>query len=162
MPASARATKKKELFVTANRQLVELTADIVSAYVDNASIPMAELPALIQQVHKALSAAASGETVVASGPLIPAVSIKNSITADYLICLEDGMKFRSMKRHLRNAYDLSPVEYRAKWGLPKDYPMVAPSYAAARSDLAKRMGLGRGPRNVVAAPVKAVARRKAK
>ncbi len=148
--------------MTANRQLVELTAGIVSAYVENASIPVAELPALIRQVHTALSAAVSGETAADSGPLIPAVPIKHSITPDYLICLEDGMKFRSMKRHLRNAYDLSPVDYRAKWGLPKDYPMVAPSYAAARSDLAKRMGLGRGPRNTVAALAKPAARRKAK
>jgi predicted transcriptional regulator len=150
--------------LTADRQLVELTAGIVSAYVDNTPFPAAELPALIRQVHKALSVAVSGEAANDTGPLIPAVSIKSSITPDYLICLEDGMKFRSMKRHLRNAYDLSPIEYRAKWGLPKDYPMVAPSYAAARSDLAKRMGLGRGPRNVVAAPApaKPAARRKAK
>jgi predicted transcriptional regulator len=157
-----RALPKKDLVLTANRQLVELTTGIVSAYVENASIPVAELPALIRQVHKALSAAASGEPAYDTGPLIPAVPIKNSITPDYLICLEDGMKFRSMKRHLRNAYDLSPVDYRAKWGLPKDYPMVAPSYAAARSDLAKRMGLGRGPRNIVATQTKPAARRKAK
>lgn len=148
--------------MTANRQLVELTAGIVSAYVENASIPVAELPSLIQQVHKALSVAVSGEAATDRGPLIPAVPIKNSITPDYLICLEDGMKFRSMKRHLRNAYDLSPIDYRTKWGLPKDYPMVAPSYAAARSDLAKRMGLGRGPRNAVSAPAKPAARRSAK
>jgi predicted transcriptional regulator len=146
--------------LTANRQLVELTAGIVSAYVESAAIPVAELPALIRRVHKALSVAASGETAIEGVPLIPAVPIKASITPDYLICLEDGMKFRSMKRHLRNAYDLSPVDYRAKWGLPKDYPMVAPSYAAARSDMAKRMGLGRGPRGAVAA--QPAARRKAK
>ena len=139
-----------------------MTAGIVAAYVENASVPAAELPALIRQVHKALGAAASGEGAHDVSPLIPAVPIRNSVTPDYLICLEDGMKFRSMKRHLRNAYDLSPVEYRAKWGLPKDYPMVAPSYAAARSDLAKRMGLGRGPRSTVAVQTKPAARRKAK
>jgi predicted transcriptional regulator len=131
--------------VNANSRLVELTAGIVAAYAGNATIPITELPALIQQVHEALSAVTSG----GEPPLVPAVAVKNSITPDYLICLEDGQKFRSMKRHLRNAYDLSPAEYRAKWGLPNDYPMVAPSYAVARSNLAKQMGLGRGPRNTV-------------
>lgn len=135
--------------MNANSRLVELTAGIVSAYAGNASIPIAELPALIQQVHKALSAVASGEGVSGLPLLTPAVAVKNSITPDYLICLEDGQKFRSMKRHLHNAYGLSPAEYRAKWGLPNDYPMVAPSYAVARSNLAKQMGLGRGPRNAV-------------
>lgn len=135
--------------MNANSRLVELTTGIVSAYAGNASIPVTELPALIQQVHKALSAVASGEDVAGLSPLIPAVAIKNSITPDYLICLEDGQKFRSMKRHLRNAYGLTPADYRAKWGLPHDYPMVAPSYAVARSNLAKQMGLGRGPRNKV-------------
>ncbi len=145
--------------MTPNQRLIELTAGIVAAYVDNASIKIAELPALIRQVHAALSAAASGEAAANAPPLIPAVPIKNSITPDYLICLEDGAKFRSMKRHLRNAYDLSPVDYRAKWGLPNDYPMVAPSYAAGRSNLAKQMGLGRAPRGAAATPS---TRRKAK
>jgi predicted transcriptional regulator len=153
-------TRKKEFPVTANRQLAELTAEIVSAYVANASIPAAAVPFLIVEVHKALKFAASGDAAVLA-PLTPAVSIKNSITPDYLICLEDGEKFRSMKRHLRNAYDLSPAEYRAKWGLPSDYPMVAPNYAAARSDMAKRMGLGRGPRKSVATQAKPSGRRKA-
>jgi predicted transcriptional regulator len=125
--------------------LIELTADIAAAYVENNTVAASELPALINSIHQAL---ANIETPTAPSEPVktPAVSIKKSIGDDFLICLEDGRKFKSLKRHLRTKYNLSPEEYRAKWGLPKDYPMVAPSYAKARSDLAKQMGLGQGGR----------------
>ena len=133
--------------MTEKSEFVEMTADIVSAYVSNSSVSVADLPALIQQVHKALVGIAdSASTPEAAPPAAPAVSIKKSITPDFLICLEDGRKFKSLKRHLRTKYDMSPEDYRAKWNLPKDYPMVAPNYAKARSDLAKQMGLGQGGR----------------
>ena len=121
---------------------IELAADIVSAYVSNNSVPASELPALISDVHTALARVASGAAVVSSDAPRPAVPMKKSIAADYIICLEDGKKFKSLKRHLRAHYNLSPEEYRAKWNLPPDYPMVAPNYAVERSSLAKRMRLG--------------------
>ena len=122
---------------------IELTADIVSAYVSNNSVPASDLPALISEVHSALSRVIGGvaPVVQAEAPK-PAIPVKKSITADYLICLEDGKKFKSLKRHLRTQYNMSPEQYREKWGLPPDYPMVAPNYAEARSQLAKKMGLG--------------------
>jgi predicted transcriptional regulator len=123
-------------------ELVELTAEIVSAYVSNNTVVATDLPALINNVFDALKKASSTGTQPAKEELRPAVPIKKSVTSEYIICLEDGKKFKSLKRHLRTHYDLSPEEYREKWGLPHDYPMVAPNYAAARSDLAKRMGLG--------------------
>jgi MucR family transcriptional regulator, transcriptional regulator of exopolysaccharide biosynthesis len=121
---------------------IELTASIVSAYVSNNSVPSAELPALIGQVHSALTRVSSGYGEASSEPPKPAISIKKSITPDYIVCLEDGKKFKSLKRHLRTQYSMTPEQYRDKWGLPPDYPMVAPNYAAARSNLAKQMGLG--------------------
>jgi len=125
------------------RSLVDLTAEIVAAYVGKNTVTQAELPKLIGEVHRALSGAVSHPTVREELTEIkPAVTIKKSLTADYLICLEDGKKFKSLKRHLRSHYNLSPEQYREKWGLPADYPMVAPNYAQARSSLAKRMGLG--------------------
>jgi predicted transcriptional regulator len=149
----------EEAAVTEKSEFVEMTADIVSAYVSNSSISVAELPALIQQVHKALTDVASGAAEQeAAPPATPAVPVKKSITPDFLICLEDGRKFKSLKRHLRTKYDMSPDQYRAKWGLPKDYPMVAPNYAQARSNLAKQMGLGQGGRKAAGA-AKPVARR---
>ena len=126
--------------------ILEMTADIVSAYVGNNSVSAQELPALINSVHGALTQASTGGAEAQAEPQEPAVSIRKSITPDYLICLDDGRKFKSLKRHLRTKYDMSPDEYRTKWGLPKDYPMVAPNYAKARSDLAKQMGLGQGGR----------------
>jgi predicted transcriptional regulator len=123
-------------------ELVELTAEIVSAYVSNNTVVATDLPALINNVFDALKKASMSGMQPAKEELRPAVPIKKSVTAEYIICLEDGKKFKSLKRHLRTHYDLSPEEYREKWGLPHDYPMVAPNYAAARSDLAKRMGLG--------------------
>jgi predicted transcriptional regulator len=121
---------------------IELTASIVSAYVSNNSVPTQDLSALINQVHTALSRVSSGQGEVASEPLKPAVSVKKSITADFIVCLEDGKKFKSLKRHLRTQYNMTPDQYREKWSLPPDYPMVAPNYAIARSELAKQMGLG--------------------
>jgi predicted transcriptional regulator len=122
--------------------LIDLAADIVSAYVSNNTVPAADLPALIANVHRALSNTVGVAPEPTSEPLKPAVNPKKSVFPDYIVCLEDGKKFKSLKRHLRTHYDLSPEEYRDKWGLPADYPMVAPNYAAARSALAKKMGLG--------------------
>ena len=127
---------------TASPHYIELAAEIVSAFVSNNSIPMTELPSLIGNVHSALRKVASGGVEQPREELRPAVPVKKSITPDYIICLEDGRKFKSLKRHLRSAYGMTPEEYRAKWGLPHDYPVVAPNYAKARSDLAKAMGLG--------------------
>jgi len=107
---------------------IELAADIVSAYVSNNSVPASDLPSLIAEIHTALTRL--------NGP------VKKSIAPDFIVCLEDGKKFKSLKRHLRTQYNMSPEQYREKWGLPADYPMVAPNYAAARSRLAKEMGLG--------------------
>jgi predicted transcriptional regulator len=121
---------------------IELTASIVSAYVSNNSVPTADLPALIGQVHSALTRVSSGHGEVPSEPPKPAISVKKSVTPDHIVCLEDGKKFKSLKRHLRTQYNMTPEQYREKWGLPPDYPMVAPNYAAARSHLAKQMGLG--------------------
>lgn len=123
-------------------ELVELTAKIVSAYVSNNSVVASDLPHLISETHAALSRANGGVIPVEREEQKPKVPVKKSVMPDYLICLEDGKKFKSLKRHLRTHYNLSPEEYREKWGLPHDYPMVAPNYAKARSDLAKKMGLG--------------------
>ena len=127
-------------------EVIEMTADIVSAYVGNNSVTAADLPALIQSVHRALAAISSGSEAAEAAPKEPAVPVRRSVTPEHLICLEDGRKFKSLKRHLRTKYNMSPEEYRAKWSLPKDYPMVAPNYAKARSELAKQMGLGQGGR----------------
>jgi len=127
-------------------EVIEMTADIVSAYVGNNSVAAADLQSLIQSVHRALAGVSAGQETPEVAPKEPAVPVRRSITPDYLICLEDGRKFKSLKRHLRTKYNMSPEEYRAKWNLPKDYPMVAPNYAKARSDLAKQMGLGQGGR----------------
>lgn len=123
--------------------ITELTAEIVSAYVGKNMIPSNELPQLIKDVHTALLQAEGSHASNDTTDLKPAVSIKKSITDDYIICLEDGQKFKSLKRHLRAHYDMSPEQYREKWGLPADYPMVAPNYAQKRSALARKMGLGR-------------------
>jgi len=121
---------------------IELTAEIVSAYVSNNSVPAGDLQSLISQVHSALTRVSSGHADAPNEPLKPAVSVKKSITADHIVCLEDGKKFKSLKRHLRTQYSMTPEQYREKWSLAPDYPMVAPNYAAARSQLAKQMGLG--------------------
>lgn len=127
-------------------EIIEMTADIVSAFVGNNAVAATDLPFLIQSVHSALSGMSGAAEVVEPVVREPAVSLKRSITPEFLICLEDGRKFKSLKRHLRTKYNMSPEDYRAKWSLPKDYPMVAPNYAKARSDLAKQMGLGQGGR----------------
>jgi predicted transcriptional regulator len=121
---------------------IELTANIVSAYVSNNTVSSAEIPNLIGQVHSALKRVSGGHSSAPAEPLKPAVPIKRSVTPEHIVCLEDGLKFKSLKRHLRTRYNLTPDQYREKWGLPPDYSMVAPNYAAARSQLAKQMGLG--------------------
>jgi predicted transcriptional regulator len=121
---------------------IELAADIVSAYVSNNAVAASDLPALINDVHNALLRMTSGAAPPAGDGPKPAVALKKSVTSEYIVCLEDGKKFKSLKRHLRTQYNMSPEEYRDKWGLPADYPMVAPNYAKARSQLAKQMGLG--------------------
>ena len=121
---------------------IGLTANIVSAYVSNNTVAAGDIPALINQVHAALLRVSSGQGDGSSEPLKPAVAIKKSITPEHIVCLEDGKKFKSLKRHLRTQYNMTPEQYREKWGLAVDYPMVAPNYAAARSELAKQMGLG--------------------
>ena len=123
--------------------LVELTADVVSAYVSNNPVSTVDLPNLIGDIYGALNKLHKGASAAPAEKPKPAVSPKKSVFDDYIICLEDGKKFKSLKRHLRTHYDLSPEEYREKWGLSADYPMVAPAYAAARSKLARQMGLGR-------------------
>jgi predicted transcriptional regulator len=122
--------------------LIEIVSDIVSAYVAHNPVPVADLPRLIERVHTTLTEIQSGGTVEAKAELKPAVPVRKSVTDDHIVCLEDGKKFKSLKRHLRTRYDMSPEEYREKWNLPADYPMVAPNYAKQRSDLARKMGLG--------------------
>ena len=126
--------------------LIELTAEIVSAFVSTHSVAAGDLPGLINQVHAALYRTSTGAIEPERETLRPAVSVKKSITPDYIVCLEDGKKFKSLKRHLRTHYDLTPERYREKWGLPPDYPMVAPAYAERRSDFARKIGLGKGVR----------------
>ena len=122
-------------------EILALTTEIVSAHLANNAVVQGEVPELIQSVFNKLNELATGEEP-ASVELTPAVPIKKSVTDDYIICLEDGKKLKMLKRHLMTAYGMTPEEYRAKWGLKPDYPMVAPNYAKARSDLAKEMGLG--------------------
>ncbi len=118
-------------------ELLELTAKIVAAHLSGNSVPPADLPGLIRSVHDALASTAPAP------PPEPVVPVKKSVTPNYLVCLEDGKKLKMLKRHLRTAYNMSPDDYRAKWGLASDYPMVAPAYAKQRSELAKKIGLGR-------------------
>ena len=145
--------------------LVLLAGEIVGAYVANNSVAVSDLSSLIGDVHQALVRASSPVAEVAVEALRPAVSIKKSVSPDFLICLEDGKQFKSLKRHLRTKYNMSPDEYRAKWGLPSDYPMVAPNYAEQRSRLAKSLGLGslrnKAATAQVAAPAKTTGARKA-
>jgi predicted transcriptional regulator len=127
---------------TATTNHIELAAEIVSAYVSNNNVTSADLPSLINEVHAVLARIANGATETPAEAPKPAVPVKKSVTPDYIVCLEDGKKFKSLKRHLRTQYNMTPEQYREKWGLPSDYPMVAPNYARARSELAKEMGLG--------------------
>lgn len=123
--------------------LIELTADVVAAYVSNNPVPTGDLPNLIADVHAALGRVGGVAEAAPVDKQKPAVNPKKSVTDDYIICLEDGKKFKSLKRHLMTHFGLTPDQYREKWGLDPSYPMVAPNYAAARSQLAKEMGLGR-------------------
>ncbi|MBS3652587.1 MucR family transcriptional regulator [Pseudaminobacter sp. 19-2017] len=143
-----------------NEDLVRLTSDVVSAYISNNAVPHSSLPSLISEVHASLTRLGAAPQEAVEEPKKPAVPIKKSVTDDYIVCLEDGKKFKSLKRHLSTHYGVTPDEYRAKWGLPSDYPMVAPGYAAARSALAKSMGLGR-KRAPEVKPAKAKRTRKA-
>lgn len=140
-----------------NKPMLELVAGIVGAFVSNNHVAVADLPALIASVKGALGSAATQQaelTPEIAQPLVPAVPIKKSIGPDYLVCLEDGKQFKSLKRHLLTHYNLTPEAYRQKWGLPADYPMVSANYAAKRSELARSIGLGHTrKRNVDLPPV---------
>ena len=126
-----------------DNDLIDLSTEIVSAYVSHNALSVTDLPRLIADVHSALRGLRSNTAPELAEELKPAVPVKKSVAADFIVCLEDGKKFKSLKRHLRTHYNLSPEEYREKWGLPADYPMVAPNYSATRSRLAKDNGLGR-------------------
>ncbi len=125
--------------------LITLTADIVAAHVSNNSVAVSDIPSLIENVHRALNGLTAGEVVAEAEMPEPAVSVRASIKPDYIVCLEDGKKLKMLKRHLMTHYNMTPDEYRARWNLPADYPMVAPNYAATRRELAKKIGLGRKP-----------------
>lgn len=125
--------------------ILGLTSEIVAAHVSNNTVATADLPQLIEQVYKTLSHVGKGTEVAQDKPT-PAVPIKKSVTPDYIICLEDGKRLKMLKRHLKTAYDMTPEEYKERWGLSADYPMVAPNYAKQRSKLAKQIGLGTRPR----------------
>ena len=144
-----------------NAELLDLTTSIVSAYVAHNNLPAGELTALIASTHAALAKLGGEPEAPAAAPLVPAVPIRNSVTPDAIICLEDGKAFKSLKRHL-SKFGLTPDQYRAKWGLPSDYPMVAPNYAEARSALAKAIGLGRKPAVVAPAAPAPKAKRAAR
>ena len=124
-------------------EVLQMTSDIVSAHVSNNPVAITDLPGVIESVFEKMNELASGPAEEPAEELKPAVPIKKSINPDYLICLEDGKQLKMLKRHLKTAYDMTPEEYRARWGLPADYPMVAPNYAAKRKELAKKIGLGR-------------------
>ena len=128
---------------TSQEDILRMTAEIVSTYVTHNELPGSQIPDVIRSVFTTLSSHAGGEGLAAQQPAKPVVSIRKSVTPDYIICLDDGKKFKMLKRHLRTTYNLTPEEYRAKWRLPADYPMVAAKYAAQRSALAKKIGLGR-------------------
>ena len=138
----------QEMEFSMNETLITLTSDIVAAHVSNNDVAVSDVPTLITNVYSAL--AGLGEPVEVEEPKPqPAVAIRNSVKPDYIVCLEDGKKLKMLKRYLRTNFDMSPEDYRARWGLPSDYPMVAPNYAEKRRDLAKKIGLGRKPGTVV-------------
>lgn len=134
--------KIEDLDQATNAMLIQMTSEVVAAYVSNNPVQASDLPNVISRVHTTMRELSSSEPAEIARDVLPAVSVRKSITPDYLICLEDGKRFKSLKRHLRSKYNLSPEDYREKWGLPPDYPMVAPNYAKQRSELAKKMGLG--------------------
>ena len=123
--------------------VLRMAVDIVSAYLSNNTVPASQVPEVINTVYGSLTSLEGGPASTPSEPPKPAVSVRRSVNPDYIVCLEDGKKLKMLKRHLRAAYNMTPDEYRAKWGLPADYPMVAPNYAAQRSEFAKKIGLGR-------------------
>lgn len=125
--------------------LLQLATGIVSSYVSHNQVPMSDVPSILKNIHSVLAGLVTGAPMDGLSSSKPAVPVKKSIGDDYIICLEDGKKLKMLKRYLRSNYNLSPEEYRAKWGLPPDYPMVAPAYARQRSDFAKKIGLGRVP-----------------
>lgn len=143
----------------ADELLIQLTADIVAAHVGHNAVPVSDIPIMIVSVHSALAGLDQPSTAEPVKPE-PAVSIRSSVRPDYIVCLEDGKRLKALKRYLRTQYDMSPDEYRAKWGLPATYPMVAPSYSKQRQELARKIGLGKGPR-AAAAPKKAAPAKKA-
>lgn len=136
----------KDLDAIDREEIVRLTADVIAAYVSNNELSPTELPELIRSVHAALGGAGGAESLVPAEKQKPAVPIKRSVTPDYIVCLEDGKRLKMLKRYLRSHYDMSPEDYRAKWNLPADYPMVAPNYSKQRSQFAKDIGLGTGGR----------------
>ena len=136
----------------ATHDILDVTARIVAAHLTNNPVEASALPSLIQSVYRTLSSVDEPEAAPSAAQM-PAVPVKKSVFPDFIICLEDGQKLKMLKRHLQTSYGLTPGAYRAKWGLPQDYPMVAPSYAAKRSNLAKQIGLGRRPAEISAEPV---------
>jgi predicted transcriptional regulator len=124
-------------------ELLRMTTEMAAAYVRNNNLPSSQLPDVIRTIHESLASLSGARVAAAAEPPTPAVAIKKSITPDYIVCLEDGKKLKMLKRHLRSTYNMTPDEYRHRWGLPADYPMVAPNYAAQRSAFAKKIGLGR-------------------
>jgi predicted transcriptional regulator len=126
--------------------LIKLTGKLMAAYVEHCPVAMEELPSLLRLVHDVLDEVSNQRPPEAAPALKPAVPVRRSVSSEYLVCLEDGLRFKLLKRHLRTKYGMSPADYRKKWNLPNDYPMVAPNYATARSSLAKQMGLGQGGR----------------
>ena len=160
MPDVSPATSEGSTVETVT-PTVALTAQIVAAFLSHNAVAIADLPGVIQSVHRALSDVASPAPAPVAEKLVPAVPIKKSVTPDYIICLEDGKQLKMLKRHLATSYNMTPDEYRVRWGLPPDYPMVAPNYAAQRSSLARSIGLGRKPAPVVeAAPAERAGRPK--
>ena len=126
-------------------EILRMAVDVVAAYLSNNQLPAGQIPEVINTVFRSLSSLDGTSAEVVQEPMKPAVPIRRSVTPDYLVCLEDGKKLKMLKRHLRTTYNMTPEEYRAKWNLPPDYPMVAPNYAKQRSDFAKQIGLGRKP-----------------
>jgi predicted transcriptional regulator len=160
LPLLSRRTIMNEVTRSTHANILELTTDLVASFLSKNKIPVSDVSSVIKEVHATFSSVARGKTEAEPQDLNPAVPIKNSVKPDYIICLEDGKKFKSLKRHIRSAFNLSPEEYRKKWGLKHDYPMVAPIYAAQRSQLAKKMGLGsarlgKGKGEAATAPEKA-------
>ena len=140
IPAMAQNSENNGL---RSDDILKLATEIVAAYVSNNPIPASEVPAMIKSVHSTLGGLGAGLQGDASSAQKPAIPVKRSVNPDYIVCLEDGKKLKMLKRYLRSNYGMTPEEYRAKWGLPADYPMVAPNYAAQRSEFAKKIGLGR-------------------